>query len=175
MRPSAGTVLFQCKEPSPWAHTAQPEEPVSAKEVQSWPPQNCLASLLLVQFSPKLLHSYPNAPSTHTYGHDSLHTPVCLSTPTLITVSSSSEAQLSAQHLPGWPEILKTARATGTYLHHKHSETAQIHHLLWGWGLPLERPSQTNAKKEYARTCQQQWPKGQHVNGVHSKFSPVPH
>lgn len=60
MQPLAGTVLFQCKEPSPWALTLpslMSHLPVSANEVQSWPPQNC--------FAPSLCN-FPQNSSTHT-------------------------------------------------------------------------------------------------------------
>lgn len=117
MQPLAGTVPFQCKEPSPWALTLpslMSHLPVSANEVQSWPPQNCLFHPLLVQFSPKLLHSYPNAPSTHTYGQHSLHTPMCLiyphpyyseflqaSTALLLFLLNTSQGGLKHSKLPG--------------------------------------------------------------------------
>lgn len=60
MQPSAGTVLVQCKEPSPWALTlpSLSHLPVSAKEVHSWPPQNC-------PLHPSLCN-FPQNSSTHT-------------------------------------------------------------------------------------------------------------
>lgn len=144
MQPLAGTVLFQCKEPSPWALTLpslMSHLPVSANEVQSWPPQNCLFRPLLVQFSPKLLHSYPNAPSTHTYvfiyPHPYYSEFLQASTALLIFLLNTSQGGLKHSKLPG----LQAPTSTTSIL-------KPLRYITYsrGGGLPPESPSHPNTR-----------------------------
>lgn len=100
---------------------------------------------------------------------------MCLSTP--IRVSSSREAQLCWSFCPAPPRVACTTQSCQGHKHlpppPKHSGTSDTS-PGWGEGLLSENPSHPNTGPA-ARACQQQWPKGQDVNAIHSKSSPVPH